>query len=70
MGEGAKFPLPLMQVGSPNPLVYPQKTLWCGGKNLLPGTASVPASCHCHSRFFPLQLAQTGWCEACQHDPR
>ncbi|XP_034510155.1 uncharacterized protein LOC109489645 isoform X5 [Ailuropoda melanoleuca] len=52
------------------PLVCPQKTLWAGGSNPFSGTASVPASCHCHSGPFSLQLAQTGWCEACRRDPR
>lgn len=33
MGEGAKFHPPLKQAGS-SP-VYPQKTLWSGGKNFL-----------------------------------
>lgn len=51
------------------PLVYPQKSLWSGIKNPLSGTASAPAGCHCHLRPFPLGLAQTGWYEACQHDP-
>ncbi|XP_034510154.1 uncharacterized protein LOC109489645 isoform X4 [Ailuropoda melanoleuca] len=46
-----------------------KKTLWAGGSNPFSGTASVPASCHCHSGPFSLQLAQTGWCEACRRDP-
>lgn len=40
--------------------VYPQKTLWGGGKNSLCCSILVPASCHCHSRILLLQLAQTG----------
>lgn len=66
-GEGTKFSLPLLQADS-SPGLSPEDPMGWGKEPSLPH--SQPAVTVCHSRPFPLQLAQTGWCAACWCDPR